>query len=220
MINKIIQLIFKEKYIPKNHVELNQQMKELFCKHGEGLYYANMRQEGKNLLSKIIGFFSGGFTHTVLMLYFEDTLFNLSQEMNISVSLDEFYKSKIDVDKIKCLVIANSFDTGQVCCDFSYYQNRKMTIRKIQCTEQQERQIIDYIIERIGQPYDATGLVFYPLKWISKKFYKIFDSEYNYCSEFVYDACKSAGIRIAAKDNPSPGDIEKYNSFTILFNKK
>jgi hypothetical protein len=36
----------------------------------------------------------------------------------------------------------------------------------------------------------------------------------------VYDACRDAGIIIAKCDNPSCGEIEKYNAFTILFDRR
>lgn len=220
MINKLIQKIIKKNYDKKNHVQINQEMKQFFEKNGEGIYYVNCRQEGKNILSKIIGKFSNEFTHTIAVLYFENSILLPYQEIAMNKSLKEFYKEDIELDKIKHLVIANSFDIGQVCCDFSYYQNRKMTIRKMKYNNRRLQVMLKYVTDRIGQPYDATGLAFYPLKWFSKKLYKIFDSDYKYCSEFVYDMAKIAGIKLAAHDNPSPGDIESYNAFPILFDRK
>jgi hypothetical protein len=60
--------------------------------------------------------------------------------------------------------------------------------------------------------YDYTGLIFWPINYISDKIYSIFfdDKKRDFCSEIYPRLFKKLGIKICDKENPSPMYLYKY----------
>jgi uncharacterized protein YycO len=111
------------------------------------------------------------------------------------------------------LVLSSANPNGIHCCAFSYYNNSKMTIRKIPATDAQKFIIASFLAKKIGTPYDMIGLFGF--------LFNIGDSDSEYwCSEIDYDACKKAGIIIADRDDPSPGDIEAYDFAPKIYDNR
>lgn len=176
---------------------------DLFKKSGEGLYIVCIKASTKDFLSRIIGYFSKGFSHCVIFLYAEDLkqYFSVKDWKKVTESWNNNYINQALNSDIKTLIISSADSTGMECFDFSKYEFRKISIRKIPIGK--EKKILKNLCKVVGRPYDATGLI----GWLIK----CGDSKYNqYCSESCYDVCIKEGIRIAEKQNPTPGDIEQY----------
>jgi len=207
-INSIVQDIFIRNFEPYTWRPLKTEILTTLYAHGEGLYLVNIKSAPKDFISKIIGLFSSGYSHTVIAAYYnQQTLMYTDKDLkNVRDSLNFFYGNTIlDFSKIKAIVLSSANQEGIVCCDLSKYNNRAMTIRKMPLTLPEQRACIEYLCYHINKPYDATGLV----GWIFKKWD---DPDNHYCSELCHDAVKNSaeGFRIASIDNPSPGDIEIY----------
>jgi len=143
----------------------------------------------------------------------------LRQYNEVMKALDIYYGKSYDINKIKVIVLSSSDEIGQTAFDVSNYQNRVQTIRKIDnISNFQETMIVSYLSKQLNNAYDYTGLLGFPVKFISKFVYNFLDSKYYFCSELAYDACARAGVFIAEDQNPSPWDIEKYNAYEKIFN--
>jgi uncharacterized protein YycO len=169
---------------------------------------------GGNWISKTISNYSNGLVHTVIAAVSKDwTMFSPKQKANINKNLHKFYKTKISLSQIKALVLSSANPNGIHCCDFSFYNNAKMTIRKLPINADQKKIIADFLESKIGTPYDMTGLFGFLIR--------LGDTDANYwCSEIDYEACKKAGLRIAHRDNPSPGDIESFDVSPKIFDNR
>jgi hypothetical protein len=206
--NKQISKYYNEHKKPLNYKPLLSNFHDLFKKHGEGLYLVNVKAASSNFVSNIIGKLSGGYSHSFIFLYSEDlkSRFTKLYWAKITENWNKNYNNLIPLNEnIKTLVISSADSTGMECFDFSQYELRKITIRKIPATKTQENIILSFLVNIIGRTYDYTGLFFW-LLGIGN------DSYSYYCSENVYNACKTAKIQVAEKDNPSPGQIEAYES--------
>jgi len=222
MINETIKKEILKSWKPKNWKPIDEDYFNIFKTNGEGIFYINIKSANNGIISRLIGLFSHGFVHTVMVLYKED----LIEYLKLNLGTDAYYKIidglrlyylECDINKIRCLVLSSSDAIGQTCFDVSNYQNRIQTIRKItNISKSQEKEIVNFLASQLGKPYDYTGLVGYPLKWISKFIYKFFNSKYYFCSELCQAACSSVGIKIA-NENPTPYDIEEYNAYTKIF---
>jgi hypothetical protein len=218
-INKMIQKISRKYYKGKSYRELKPEIYDIFKKHGEGIYYANIWSSNNTVLGKIIAHFSDGISHTIPIIYSENfgPEFPVTfKEYDLIKNSWRFYYKKDSVQKSritkqKCKTLILSADAiGIMACDFSQYQHRKISIRKVPCNQKQKETIISYLISKIDRPYDSIGLV----AWLLG----MRDDPYSfYCSEITYDAMKAANITIAEKDNPSPGDIENSNKSWIVY---
>lgn len=217
IINRWLQKLYIKKHTPKVHKILNEEMTAVFEEHGDGIYLANFVAVQSDWISKIIGWFSGGYSHSVLVLYTKDftQYLNNDELMQIQKSWDFYYGEMIPFPNpfTNALVLASADQEGMMCFDYSVYQNRKQTLRKLTSDFQQIRDIITYIISRLNVPYDATGLAFWLIKHGD-------DPNADFCSEICYDACDVAGIKIAENGNPSPYQIEQFNKDLIIFEKK
>lgn len=207
LINRLLQKYFRSKFKGVKHKPLDEEIYRIFRDNGEGLYYVNIWSRNNTIMARLIGLFSKGISHTVPVVYSENMrdLFNVSQWAKIIGSWIHYYR-EVPGD-IKVLVLPSADDIGLVACDFSRYQNRKISIRKVRIGDQ--RKVVDYLVSRIGRPYDSIGLVCWLLG--------LRDDPYSdYCSEVTYDGMKAGGVRIAGKDNPSPAQIEEYNKGWIV----
>jgi hypothetical protein len=205
-LNKKISESYKKNHKPKSYIPLLTPFEDLLKKHGEGLYLCCLKADSKDILSKIIGYFSSGYSHCVIFLYSEDLKkwFSELDWLKIEKSLYECYgKNIVFTGDMKTLVVSSADAIGMTCFNFSHYQLRKMTLRKIPANEFQNKLILKFLTNIIGKAYDFTGL----LGWLSKSG----DDKYTYyCSEEVDAACRLAGILIAPHKDPSPGEIEKF----------
>ena len=212
LINKFIQKLFIKDYKPSTHKDLNEYMYNIFRSNGEGIYYVNIWSRNNNFMAKIIGLFSDGISHTVPVVYSEDlwSKFDVVHTLKIQAYFNQFYGLSVKtlLPDIKCLCFSSD-DIGQTVCDFSRYQNRKMSIRK--CPDSiNEKKVLDFLVAKLGRPYDSVGLI----DWI----FGLRDDPYSYyCSELTYDALAYGGIFISDKENPSPAQIEKYNPEWIVY---
>jgi len=208
-LNKIIQTIFIKRFEPYVWRPLKKEIETILLNNGEGLYLANIKTAGSDFISKIIGLFSNNYSHTIIFTYYNNLsiMFKQHDLIKVKKNLNYFYGNTIlDFDRIKTIVLSSANAEGIMCCDLSKYHNRKMTIRKIPFTLEEEKKCIEFLCNQINNPYDTTGLI----GWIFKKWD---DPDNYYCSEICYDACLHAGYKIALIDNPSPGDIEIYAAF-------
>jgi len=218
-INIIIQKLFIREFEPSVWRPLSPEILATLLATGEGLYLVNLRSAPKDFISRIIGLFSGGYSHTVIVGFYRNPqiMMTTSDWDRVRNSLNFFYGNTIlDMSQVKTIVLSSANEEGIICCDLSKYNNRKMTIRKLPFTLQEERRCIEFLCKYISKPYDATGLV----GWLFKRWD---DPETYYCSEICYDACMyAADYKIALSWNPSPGDIEIYaamNNWTTIYTK-
>jgi len=204
VINKLIKKIREKNRKRKLPYPLYLVFDDLFRRHGEGLYIVCLKASPDNFVSKIIGMITGQMAHTFIMLYSQTFGKWLTMEQTAKVTRSIINNYKVPPQNIKALVISSADSTGMECFDFSSYQNRKMTIRKIPASKDQLKKIISFLVDIVGRPYDFTGL----LGWLFKCGD---DAQSYYCSEAVYDACKSAGIIVADNSSPSVDDIENFS---------
>lgn len=220
IINMIIQKIYKNKTSFSKCKELQVNLYNVFKRNGGVIYYANIWSKNNNFMAKTIGFFSEGISHTIPIIYSENLkgLFTQNQWEKIKIGWKDFYGTVDGLNDCKCLAFSAD-DTGINICDLSRYNGRKMSIRKTELIPHHEKTItmIDFLCDKIDRPYDAIGLIVWLLNYLCSKL-GIKDDTYSYyCSELVYDAFSEIGISIAAKSDPSPADIEKYNIGLIVY---
>lgn len=211
MINRKIGEYFRKRYQKKHWRPLIPEMKNIFRAFGEGLYYVNMKQSGTSLISKLISIFSRGYVHSVTILYSEKLSERLNdvQKLVVKSKMAFYYIDPPALDDIKVLVLASADDSGMNFFDFSNYQLRKMSIRKVR-ENYDENKVIDFMFHNALIDYDYTGLAFWCLRMFD-------DEKAYYCSEICYDAFIRAGIKIAEKPDPSCWDIEKYRRDRIVY---
>lgn len=229
-VNQLITNYNKSQYQSKHWKELDYNLKNVFKEHGEGIYYCNLKQSkaDNSLISKLISKYTHEYTHTIAILYKENlfqyllTTFGRNKRTSVLHSLFEYYNEKtVTIDNINCLVLSSADAIGMMCCDFSNYQTREFTLRKIHdASESEVNRMVLYMLNQISEPYDATGLIAWPLTKISYRLFSLFDSEYQYCSESVYEMALMINRYIAEKDDPSPYDIEKYNAYPIILDTR
>jgi hypothetical protein len=182
----------------------------MFYEQGEGLYYVNIKSKQNDIPAKLISLFSHGWTHSLTVLYAEnwERFFSPVQRAVVQQKLNDYYL-QAKLDGIRVLVMGSADDSGMNFFDFSNYQDRKFTIRKVQ-QPYNEKAIINYIINKAYFPYDVTGLFF----WLFRLFN---DEKAFYCSEKVYGEWLVGGVKVAEHENPSPWDIEKYRRERIVY---
>lgn len=205
IINKWVKK--KAKYSPHTFRTYNEQIfLDKMAEIGEALYVVNLKAGG-SLLSRIIGFFSSGYSHSVLMVYTND----ITQYVNAKelVALERawtlYYGGAVPLvnEQTKTYVLGSAEQRGMLVFDFGKYNNRTKQICLVTKNKEQIKRIIKYVCSKLTVPYDTTGLVLYLLKLGD-------DPDAYFCSEICYDACAAGGIIIADRNNPSPGDIARY----------
>lgn len=205
LINQLITYFSLKKKKVMTHKILNPEFIKLFDKSGNGTYLVSLKAS-KGIVSALIGLFSNHISHTIIFLY-SNTLKDYFDDFHwnrIKESWDKNYGNIILLDNnIMALVIASADQTGMECFDFAQYQNRKMSIRKLPTTFDQDKIIVGNLANIIGKEYDFMGLI----GWL----FRTGDDGYSwYCSEACYDVCSMVGLTIAKKSNPTPGQIETY----------
>lgn len=219
-INKIVGNYFRKKRKPKIHTILLDSVLRFFQEQGEGIYYTCMRSGSTNIISRAIRCVTGAETHCVILYYSEElkSKFSSIEWDKIKMKYKEYYGSSYDIeeDDVKVLVMASADEVGMTYFDFSKYQRREQSIRKAPLSVMQEDTIIRYMCSDtvMDANYDYVGLTFW---W----FFRIIDDERAFfCSEIIEEAFKTIGIKIAAIPNPSPKDIEQYNTDTNWLKKR
>lgn len=226
MPNCINKLVYKHKQKsvkPRNYRPLLPDIYELFKNQGEGVFYSNLKSRENNVVAKAIGKITQCFnkkneedinlTHTVAILYSESLRewFNDEEWGVISTNWYEYYKDAPPLDNsIKLLVLASADADGMNFFNFSHYQLRDFSLRKLPLPKEETIKIVKRLITVEPAPYDATGLIFWPIYKILQFFKFLDDPKSYFCSE-LYDIVKEeTGFEIAEGSNPSPLGIENY----------
>ena len=219
-----IKECFLDKWKPKTHKELSPEIYKQIKKHGEGVYYCNIKSSGQNFISRAIGWFCHGWVHSVVFIYSENikkylaSILSKHKYKEVIKALQLYYGMSARLEDITCLVISSSDEIGQTAFDLSNYNTRKMTIRKVtNISDFQQEMVVKFLVNQLNKPYDYIGLLAYPLNFLSGVIYRLFDSKYYFCSEIVYEALMRAGIYVAKDPNPTPYDIEKYNAYNKIY---
>lgn len=225
-INKMLQKWFKKRYSKKTFRGIDKELLTVFSKNGDGIYYMNVKPVSHNFLSRAIAWFSGGWTHTVPVVYMRKGVldyvfqnFGITEHSKLLAGLNEYYKDYKESD-LQALIIGSADNIGLTVCSASAYQLRKFTLRKMNdLGGDKQNKCIKFLLDKIGDPYDATGMVFQPLSNVPllKVLYGIFDTDNLYCSEQVEEMANVVNRTVARRSNPSPGHIEEANVYPIIF---
>lgn len=222
-INEKFQKKFKKEVKPRKHVPLTPEMYDLFKSAGEGLHYCNIKSKDNNFVAKLIGKLPQwlneksdvdlGLTHTIAILFSDNLrLWFTDDEWNIVVSRwDSYYGGAKELDSsIKALVLASADEEGMNFFDFSKYQARDFSLRRLPFFNEDQKLIVSKLVSIKSAPYDVTGLAFWCLYTMCGWFNFLDDPDSYFCSE-LYEIIKNiTGFKIAKRDNPSPLDIENY----------
>jgi hypothetical protein len=222
-INEQFKKKFEKSFRPAKHRELSYVTYITLKAHGEGIHYCNIKSRDNNFIAIMIGKIAQWFnkksdedislTHTIPILLSEDlkSWFTEKDWKIVSDNWDKYYGGTKKLDSsIKALVLASADDNGMNFFDFSKYQTREYSLRKLPLTKNKEKKIIKKLVAIESAPYDITGMVFWWLYKLCKWFKFLDDPKSYFCSE-LYEIIKdTTGFKIAEKDNPSPLDIENY----------
>lgn len=218
IINIIAQKIQLKNFVKKKHDVLKQERHELFKQHGEGLFYVCFKAATSDWYSKAIGYFCKGLSHCFIVLYSENlrSWFTQDQWSKIEKKWKLYYGSLEGLDTCKVMVLASADSIGFNTFDFSEYQNRSMSIRKIPnevYSRETQLKVAHWLLEVTHDMiYDYLGLIGYIIS------NKIHDKKNYYCSNEIYYAFKSQNIFIADCENPKPSHIQDYNHEWIVYN--
>ena len=224
LINRLIGNRFKGSFRPYSYKPLSDEMYQVFKNKGEGLYYSCIKSEDNNFVSRAIPHITELYnkpgkedihlSHCVAIFYSEKlkSHFTPNERYIIKKSWNNFYGNSYPLDdSIKVLVMASADDNGMNYFNFSQYQNRDFSLRKVELPESGKYKVIRFLVSIAPLYYDYTGLVFWWLYRLCSWFKFLDDPESLYCSENMYEAFKCANFKIADNDEPSPLDIENYN---------
>ena len=224
LINRLIGNWFKDSFRPDSYKRLSDEMYQVFKSKGEGLYYSCLKSEDNTFLSKMIPYIIElynkpekediSLSHCVAIFYSENLkLYFTPNEWNIiTKSWNNFYGNAYPLDdSIKVLVMASADDNGMNYFNFSQYQSRDFSLRKVELPESEKSKVLSFLVSIAPLYYDYTGFVFWWLYRLFSWFKFLDDQESLYCSENMYEAFKCANFKIADNEEPSPLDIENYN---------
>lgn len=224
LINRLIGNWFKGSFRPDSYKPLSDEIYQMFKSKGEGLYYSCIKSEDNNFVSRAIPHITELYnkpgkedihlSHCVAIFYSEKlkSHFTPNEWYIITKSWNNFYGNSYPLDdSIKVLVMASADDNGMNYFNFSQYQNRDFSLRKVELPESGKYKVIRFLVSIAPLYYDYTGLVFWWLYRLCSWFKFLDDPESLYCSENMYEAFKCANFKIADNDEPSPLDIENYN---------
>ena len=203
-----LQHYFMRRFIPAKLQHLIQTRRDVFKKHGEGIYIAILEcPDNPGLVPKIISKYCNGITHIITVFYYKKnkSIFSPSQEFLINSSLKKFYDNKsLREKRIKYLVISNSIESGAHCNSLSYYNDRKMVIIKPPCDETHIKLVLNFLCNQIHRPYAWLNMIGRALGnlWRTPGIYD--------CASETYEAFQAAGIKIADSDYPTPRTIYEY----------
>lgn len=216
-VNKKIDNYYDKNWEIKEYKVLNDNFNTMFENQPEGVYYSNIVTENNDWVSRLIAFFSGKFSHSVLIYNTgEKTIKKLLNEKEFDRLIKKFKiyygVDLVDAEDIiqntKVFVLGSADSNGMNYFNFSQYQDRKQQIISTRFDLEKSRELLKFMMTKtnMDKVYDYLGLITYPL-W---RF--IDDSRAWYCSEQVYDVLKIFGLKVAKKDNPSPTKIAKYSN--------
>ena len=224
-INKKFKEKFNKEFVPKTHRPLSPEIYNIFQEYPEGLSYCNIKSKDNNIIARLIAQVAQWFnkksdmdlslTHTITILNSENLKdwFTEEEWAIVTANWDKYYGGSKKLDEsIKLLVLASADDNGMNFFDFSVYQSRDFSLRKLPLGKKKTKKIISKLVSIESAPYDVTGLAFW---WLYKllKWFKFFDDPDSYfCSELYEIIKETTGFKIAEKDNPSPLDIENYRT--------
>lgn len=224
LINRLIGNSFKGSFRPDSYKPLSDEIYQMFKSKGEGLYYSCIKSEDNNFVSRAIPHITELYnkpgkedihlSHCVAIFYSENlkSHFTPNEWDIITKSWNNFYGNSYPLDdSIKVLVMASADDNGMNYFNFSQYQSRDFSLRKVELPESRKSKVLRFLVSIAPLYYDYTGLVFWWLYRLCSWFKFLDDSESLYCSENMYEAFKCANFKIADNDEPSPLDIENYN---------
>jgi len=223
-INILIGNKLKKSFQPSTYKSLPDWLYQQFKSKGEGLFYSCIRSKDNDTASKAISSIAKFFnkpgkedlplSHCIAILYSENLKSHFTGEdwSIIQGNWNNYYGgTKLLDDSVKTLVLASADSTGMNYFDFSKYQTRDFSLRKVDLIAPQESKALHFLAAIAPKYYDYTGLVFWWLYKICIWFKFLDDPEALYCSENIYEAFMCADFKIAAKEEPSPLDIENYN---------
>ena len=212
-INTLLHKYYSKRWKFKSVRVLNQNKYDLFKQRGEGLYYINFKGDHANIISRIISFFSGGLSHSFIVLYTEDitNYFTLDELQLLKMKYIRYYGTDANFYSTRIWVLGSADNNGINYFNYSTYQDRKQSIRKVPIDRNFQKIVCKWLIQQkiMNAFYDFMGLVFFSLHVNSKK--DIF------CSELVYKAFDAIKVKVAKKENPSPKQIEDYNKSWIVY---
>lgn len=219
-INELIKSNRQKAFRPATHKELPDEWYSRFSTWGEGLYYANIQSKNDSLVARLISKYSKGLTHTIAILHSENLRAYFSEEewLRVVLSWNFYYGGTRPLDStIKVLVLASANESRIDVCDFSVYRKRHLSIRRTNITMFGITKIIAYLVSRLRQPYDYTGLAGWLLYKTCAFFGFLDDPEADFCSEIVYDGFKKGDYLIATSGNPSPANIEDFAKERVVY---
>lgn len=215
-INLQIRKYFRKKFKPSTRKDLKPELEALFKKHGEGIYYVNLKGRNNNFIAKAIGKYSKGLTHSIVVFYSPKPKkwFSEGQLKVLDQKFNHFYGDNLGMeDKTKCIIMGSADDDGMNYCDFSRYNTRQISVRFAPLSKVQIKNILNFLLKKevLDACYDYVGLFF----WLGGRL--IHSKTDWFCSELVYDAFKHISIKVAKKKRPSPAELEEYKKEWIIF---
>lgn len=221
--------IFKKKFEKKAWQPLRNEWEEFFRDHGmEGnIVPVNLKAPSHNWLSRAIGYFERGFSHTVPI--FHGSLRECLTDYEIrkvQKSLENYYIMPPSIDDVSTWIIGSADENGLNWFDFSRYQDRGMTIYRprgvtiyrprLTIAKETTQKMLSYAVDMIGTMYDGTGLLMKLLNKFKVKIGALDDPDAPFCSEYTQDLFDMGGIKISKEKNTGPGAIDKYLSDLVL----
>lgn len=128
------------------------------------------------------------------------------QIIDIQKNIEYFYDNNV-FDKIKILAFIPISKNEFSCVDFSYFNNDKKLVREIIIQQIQQKNIIDFITEKIPNPNNA---VIKKPSFLKNKFNLNFNFEVN--RKLCYEACLKGNLIISIKKDYSFETVEACSS--------
>ena len=218
-INAQIVKKYKKTTKPRSHKELTTEAYERFHPKGDGLFLVNIQGVSNSFVAKCIEYFSGKLTHSFIMIYSTDlrSWFTDEQWTKLSAKWNYYYGTTTGIPlTTKTLILGSLDQDGNNICDYTHYQNRKQSIRKLPVNSVAIKAVLAWLCQDkiLNAGYDYSGLATQPLH----KILPCMDvKEDFYCSEFCYEMMDFVGYKVAKKPDPSPKNIEDYRKDLIFF---
>lgn len=222
-INRKMKKYFSKKFIKKEWVSLDKDLKRVFNSMGDnGVWIAIIRRHKlKNkLLDFIVGIIAKICDNNVhaVPVFFTSKSYMLHELLSplsmrtLRLKLDKYYKNPPNTTEVEAWVMGSAEEDGMNYFDFSAYAGRKFSLFHIPINSLNYKlSAIDWFINKHKAPYDSTGLLFWYIYKKLRFLNPVFDDAKSYfCSEIVYDGFKKIGCIVSKKDNPSPDDIYNY----------
>lgn len=210
---------FKKRWTGVKYTKLDADKLLLFKNSGEGLYNIFFERNVYSsspffysIVTKIIYWVSGKYTHVATVLYSEN-IKNFFNQIEWNKLIKKymffygvgFYEAEFLLKDTKVLVLASADETGMNYFNYSYFQKRPQTITRpilnssINSINDVKFIVSLYLSDKIYNSfYDFFALIFWGINRT------IFDYFSFYCSELVYYVFNKVGIKLADNKHPSP----------------